>query len=259
MQFDTQRNQAQLRLQQDSAALTQVIGERPQEVEVIDVDDNGLFKLSTEKTDIVPSASLPLPPLDQLLSSAYTDRPDLQAAEQQVFVNRRALSLAKAQRIPNLFVGGGFSFSTFSQHQEIGLTSQPNWLGQGGFVNITAENPLLYQHQGEIEQAAGNLRNAERQVDLLKAQVGTGLVIAYNALKVSRANIFVFQKDMLPLAAQVAKLARRGYQVGKTDLATAIIAQQQYQQILSNYFDAVVAYQNAWADLEKAVGIPLHD
>ena len=61
------------------------------------------------------------------------------------------------------------------------------------------------------------------------------------------------------MAAQVAKLARRGYEVGKTDLATAIIAQQQYQQTLSNYFNAVVAYQNAWADLEKAVGIPLRE
>ena len=60
-----------------------------------------------------------------------------------------------------------------------------------------------------------------------------------------------------PLASQVAKLARRGYQVGATDLATAIVAQQQYQQTLSNYFDAVVAYQNAWSDLEKAVGVQL--
>jgi phage-related minor tail protein len=33
--------------------------------------------------------------------------------------------------------------------------------------------------------------------------------------------------------------------------------QQQYQQTLSSYFDAVVAYQNAWSDLERAVGVPL--
>jgi outer membrane protein, heavy metal efflux system len=62
---------------------------------------------------------------------------------------------------------------------------------------------------------------------------------------------------LLPTASQVARIARRGYEVGATDLASAIVAQQQYQQILSNYFDAVVAYQTAWADLEKAVGLPL--
>jgi len=259
LQFDTQRNQAQLRLQQASAALSLVVGEKPEHIEVIDVDDNGLFKLSSEKTDVVPSPNIPLSSLTSLLQAAYDSRPDLQAAQQQVFVNRRALSLARALRIPNLFVGGGFSFSNFNQHQPVGLVSQPNWLGQGGFFNISAENPLFYQHQGEIDQAAANLRNSERQVELVKTQIATALVISYNSVKVSRANIFIFQKDMLPLAVQVAKLARRGYEVGATDLATAIVAQQQYQQTLSNYFDAVVAYQNAWADLERAVGMPLHE
>jgi len=258
LQYDTQRNQAQLRLQQASAALSLVIGEKPERIEVIDVDDNGLFKLSSEHTDIVPSPTASLAALNNLIETAYNSRPDLQAAQQQVFVNRRALSLARALRIPNLFVGSGFVFSTFSQHQPIGLIAQPNWLGQGAFFNITAENPIFYQHQGEIDQALANLRNSERQVDLLKSQIATVLVIAYRSVKVSRTNIFVFQQDLLPLAAQVAKIARRGYEAGATDLATAIVAQQQYQQTLSNYFDSVVNYQNAWADLEKAVGLPLH-
>ena len=98
-----------------------------------------------------------------MLFKAYDYRPDLQAARQQISVNRCALSLARAQRIPNLFVGSGFTFSTFSQHQPIGLVAQPNWLGQGAFLNISAESPMFYQHQGEVDQAAANLRNAERQ------------------------------------------------------------------------------------------------
>lgn len=257
MQFDTQRNQAQGRLQQASAALTLVTGESPERIEVIDVDDNGLFKLSSEKTEIVPSPQSPLPAISQLLQSAYQQRPDLQVAQQQILVNRHAFALARSQRIPNLYVGAGFSFSTFSKHQPIGLTPQSNWLGQGGFFNITAENPIFYQYQGEVLQALANLHNSERQVDLLKSQISTGTVISLNSVKVSRTNIFVFQQDLLPISAQVAKLARRGYEVGATDLATAIVAQQQYQQTLSNYFDSVVAYQNAWADLEKAVGAPL--
>jgi cobalt-zinc-cadmium efflux system outer membrane protein len=92
---------------------------------------------------------------------------------------------------------------------------------------------------------------------LLQCQVGTDVVTAYNEALVARANIFLFQKNLLPTAAKVASVARLGYTYGATDLATAIVAQQQYQQILSNYFDAVVAYQNAWADMEKAVGTPL--
>jgi cobalt-zinc-cadmium efflux system outer membrane protein len=256
-QFDTQRNQAQIRLQQDSAALALIIGDKPEHVEVIDVDDNGLFKLSQEKTEVVPSPIGALPPLQQLSATAYSSRPDLKAAQQQVFVNRKALTLARAQRIPDLFVGAGYTFAAFAKHQPAGLAPQPNWVGNGVFVNVSAENPIFYQHQGEVLQAIGNLRQAERKADLLKCQVATDVVTAYNEVSVARANIFVFQKNLLPTAADVARLARRGYEVGKTDLATAIVAQQQYQQTLSNYFDAVVAYQISWADLEKAVGVAL--
>jgi cobalt-zinc-cadmium efflux system outer membrane protein len=74
LQFDTQSNQAQGRLVQASAALALVTGEKPEHVEVIDVDDNGLFKLSAEKTAIVPSPALSLPPLPVLLSTAYERR-----------------------------------------------------------------------------------------------------------------------------------------------------------------------------------------
>ncbi len=117
--------------------------------------------------------------------------------------------------------------------------------------------PILYQHQGEIKQAQANLRQSEKKVDLLKAQVATEIIVAYNSVNVTRANIYKFQNELLPLAASLAKIGRLGYQEGATDLATAIVAQQQYQQTLSNYFDTVVNYQNAWADLERAVGVPL--
>jgi cobalt-zinc-cadmium efflux system outer membrane protein len=257
VQFDTQRNQAQSRLQQSSAALALITGEKPEKIEVIDVDDNGLFKLSAEKTEIVPSPERALPDLADLRATAFAQRLDLKAATQQVFVARKALSVARAQRVPDVFVSAGYTYAQFSQHQPPNLVPFSNWLGNGVFLGVSAENPVFYQHQGEVQQCQAALRQSSRQVDLLKSQIAADLIASYNAVQVARANIFLFQDDLLPTAAQVSKLARRGYQVGSTDLATAIVAQQQYQQVLSNYFDSVVAYQNAWADLEKAVGVPL--
>jgi outer membrane protein, heavy metal efflux system len=256
-QFDTQRNQAQIREQQDSAALAQLIGEIPEKTEVIDVDDNGLFKLSAEKTDIVPSPTRIVPPLDQLLATGYGSRPDLKAAEQQVYANRRALSLARTQRIPDVFVGGGYQWSQWAPHQFPGLSPVPNSIGSGTYITVSCENPLFYQYQGQVQQAIATLRQSERQVDATKCQVATDVTTALNEVAVARANIFLFEKDVLPTAAEVARVARKGYEFGATDLATAIVAQQQYQQTLSSFFDAVVAYQTAWADLENAVGVPL--
>jgi cobalt-zinc-cadmium efflux system outer membrane protein len=256
-QFDTQQNQAQIRLQQDSAALAQLIGEIPAHVEVIDVKDNGLFQLSAEKTEIVPSPTEPPPRIDQLLTTAYDSRPDYKAAEQNVMVQRKALSLARAQRVPDIFIGAGYQWVALTAKQLPESPSIPNFWGSGVYLTATAETPVFYQHQGEIEQAVWTLRQAERQRDLVHCQLATDVVTAYNEVTVARANIFLFQKDLLPTASEVARVARRGYEVGATDLSTAIVAQQQYQQTLSSYFDAVVAYQNAWADLEKAVGVSL--
>jgi cobalt-zinc-cadmium efflux system outer membrane protein len=257
LQFDTQRNQAQARLQQATAALALIIGETPKHVEVIDVDDNGIFKLSAEKTDLVPSPDRPLPSLEQLLPVAYQKRPDLKVSVQQAFSDRRALSLAKAQRIPDIFVDSGYQFTTFTPVQPFHLTPVivPN--SPGCYLNVAAELPIFYQRQGEVSQAKATWLQDFDQINQLKWQVGTDAVTAYESARVARANIATFQGKLIPQAAEVARLARRRYEVGKGDLASAILAKQQYQQILSSYFDAVVAYQNAWADLEKAMGVPL--
>jgi cobalt-zinc-cadmium efflux system outer membrane protein len=257
LQFDTQRNQAQLRLQQATAALSALIGEVPTKVEVIDVDDNGIFKLSAQHTDLVPEPEKRLPLLEQLFPVAYQEKSDLLASIQQKFSDRRALSLARSQRIPNLNVDTGYQFTTFTPVQPFGLFPGlvPN--SPGCYLNISAELPIFYHYQGETTQAKETWLQDFDQIDQFKWKMATDIVTAYEAVAVARANIGKFQNSVLPVAVQVAKLARRRYEMGKGDLASAILAKQQYQQTLSNYFDAVVAYQNAWADLEQAMGVPL--
>ncbi len=257
MQFDTQRNQAELRLQQASVGLAQLVGETPDRVEVIDVDDNGIFKLSTEKTDLVPSPYKALPPLQELLPEAYRERPDLAVSIQQAYTDRKALTLARAQRIPDVLLDAGYQFTTFKPHQPYNLTSVTVHNQPGAYLNVTAEFPIYYHHQGETTEAKGTWLQDHAQIEQLKTQIAKDIVTAYESAVVARANIIKFQKALLPAAALVAKQSLIRYQLGKSDLAPAIVAKQQYQQTLSSYFDAVVAYQNAWADLENAMGVPL--
>jgi cobalt-zinc-cadmium efflux system outer membrane protein len=257
-QFDTQRNQAQARLQQATARLALLIGETPELVEVIDVDDNGIFRLSAEKTDLVPPPEKSLPPLEQLLSTGYERRPDLQIARQQTYADRKLLTVAKSARIPDLFVDSGYQFSTFKSQQPFDLTTAPVVHNQPGvYLNFTLTAPIFYQQQGEVAQAKAIWMQDFDESDQIRWRTAEDIVTAYESVSVARANIAKFQKQLLPLAAEGARLARRSYEVGKSDIASAILAKQQYQQILSAYFDSVVAYQNAWADLEQAVGVPL--
>ncbi len=257
LQFDTQRNLAQARLQKGTVALSLMIGETPTRMEVIDVDDNGIFKLSAQHTDIVPAPEQKLPSLEELMPVAYKQRPDLQLAIQQAFADRRALSVARAQRVPNLSVDCGYQFTTLKPKQPYNLFSGSVPNSPGCYLNLAAEAPVFYQYQGETTQAKETWLQDFDQIDQLKWQMASDIVSAYESVVVARANIAKFQRQLIPTATQVAKLARRRYEVGKGDLSSAILGKQQYQQILSSYFDAVVSYQNAWADLEKAMGVPL--
>jgi cobalt-zinc-cadmium efflux system outer membrane protein len=260
--FDTQRNQAQERLQQATAALSALIGEVPEHVDVIDVDDNGIFKLQAQHTDLVPQPRQPMPDLAAMLPVSYSERPDLKVYIQQAFSDRKALSLARAQRIPDAFIDAGYQFTTFRSHQPYDLFTPPNPSTgvpnvPGAYLNVTVEAPFFYHHQGETDQAKATWWQDYDQIAQQKYQIANDIVQAYEETVVARANIVKFQTELIPAAAQVAQLARRSYEVGKTDLASAILAKQQYQQTLSSYFDAVVAFQNAWADMEKSVGVSL--
>jgi outer membrane protein TolC len=316
MQFDTQRNQAWGRIVQDSAQMNMLLGISSTLQEIIDVQGNGLFKLSAQKTDLIPDPDRGAPPLQQLLPVAWRERNDLKAAIQTAYARKQALTLAKTQRIPDPAVGFMYTYSTYKpfqfgffdpagvlpflqpifplvnltpsftnpnpapslvenlyhesiasgaalQQSEATGTPIPNINQdkvpfQAGYqLIVQQESPIFYQYQGQISQAKATWFQQLKQNDQLRAQIATDIVTAYESVLVTRANIKKFHEQILPAASRVSQMAFRGYQLGKMNLATAMLAQQQYQQLLSSYFDAVVAYQNAWADLEKAVGVPL--
>jgi len=266
MQYKPQQNTALGKIEQDSATLAQLLGETPQQENIIETEENSLFKLSAEQNRLVPPVERGIPALQQLLPSAWRERNDLKASIQQAWVNRRALTLAKTQRIPDPLIGFNYMFTSYKQYQTqyfdptgIAANIAGNAVPQqpGYMVTYNQEMPIFYQYQGQIAQAKANWLLQLRQTDLTRQQIAGQIITAYEELLASRATIQKYQRDLLPAALKVAQLTRRGYELGKMDLATTILAQQNYQQLRSSYFDSVVAYQNAWADLEQAVGVPL--
>jgi outer membrane protein, heavy metal efflux system len=246
-QFEVLRTSALATLRQASVKLDYLLGYKASRD--LDVEDNGLFRLSSTHNELVPQPDFSLPPLAQLLSKAYEQRPDLKASVQQVAVNGRALSLVKRQAIPDILVGSGYVFSTYNVN-----TAKQQY---GAYLNINMDIPVFYQHQGEIAQAKANLEQAKAQTTVARAKLETDVHVAYSALTAARASIVHYQTVLVPSARNVVRLAQRSYQEGKSDLSNAIVAQQSFQDTLSGYFDQVVKYQTAWADLEKAIGAPV--
>ena len=247
-QFDTLRTTALVRLRQASIQLDFLLGFKAERD--IDVQDNSLFKLSSAQNELVPKPDSSLPNLQNLLLSAYQQRPDLLVANEQVTTNLRQLSLSKRQAIPDVLIGSGFVWSTYKRDQQVPPQN-------GAYLNVNVDLPIFYRHQGEIALAHANIEQSRTQANSVRARVEMDVQSAYAALIGARTNVLRYQQELIPHAREVVHLAQRSYEVGRTDISNAIIGQQSFQQTLSTYFDAVVAYQNAWADLEKAIGKPL--
>jgi outer membrane protein, heavy metal efflux system len=267
LQLEAQHNLAGGKLVQDSAQLAQLLGETPDQEEVISVEDDEIFNLSAQRNNIVPGPARGVPPLEKLLPAAWLLRNDLKAAIQQAYSNRKALTLAKTQRIPDPVIGANFLFTAYNRQQPqdfnptgSGIIGDPgNRVPQqpAFLLTLSEETPLFYQYQGQVDQAKLTWEHQLKQNDAQKAQIANDIVVAYATLILARKNIEKFQAVLLPESLNVAKLSQQGYKTGTTEFDTAVLAQRQYQQLRATYFNCVVAYQNAWADLEKAVGVPL--
>jgi cobalt-zinc-cadmium efflux system outer membrane protein len=246
-QFDTLRTSALGRMRKASAELDYLLGYSP--TRDLDVEDNGLFRLSAQKNELVPQPDFNLPAIEELIARAYNQRLDLKATNQQTVASANSLSLAKRQAIPDVLLGSGFVFSTFHEQN----TPQQ----YGAYLNANVDLPVFYQHQGEIARAKATLRQSKLQVTRVKSRIATDVHTAYASLAAARENIRSYQNNLIPTAKVVVRLAQRSYETGRSDLSKAIIAEQMFQTTLSGYFDAVVDYQNSWADLEKAIGAPV--
>lgn len=244
-QFDTLRNSAFARLRQASIELDYLLGFKPEQD--LDVEDNGLFRLSLKRTELVPPPNEPLPSLEELLSEAFEQRPDLKAAKQNVVTAQNAIKLAKVQAIPDVLIGSGWVFSTYNK--STGLPQQ-----EGAYLNVNMDIPIFYRHQGEIAAAKASRKQAQLQAEAMSVRVEADVRAAYSVLAAARVNLARYKQNLIPLALSVVRKAQDAYERGKSDLGNALVAQQQFQQTFSNYFDSVVTYQIAWADLETAIG-----
>lgn len=248
-QFETLRNTALSRLRQASIELDYLLGYSPDRD--LDVEDNGLFRLSLKRTELVPPPNEPIPALDQLLNEAYEQRPDLKAARQQVTTTNAAIKLARADAIPDVLLGSGWVFSTYKKTDNVRQQ-------EGAYLNVNVDLPIFYRHEGEIAAAKASNKQAQDRQKAMTSRVEVDVRSAYTKIASTRVNIAHYQKELIPLALNVVRKAQDSYESGKSDLGSAIVAQQQFQQTFSNYFDTVVNYQTAWADLETAIGKKLN-
>ncbi len=200
------------------------------------------------RNDILPDFSREVPPLSSFLERALTNRLELKSLALQLKVNKANLYSAYGNVIPN--TGFAFGKSTVGNP-----TAGPKLTAV--FFTLNQEMPLVNFQQGLIWQYWATQRQLGYQVAAQRNQVTADVTSAYNDLLAARKKLRVFQEKLLFDSNEVARLSRRSYEVGQSDITSALAAQQANVQIQNSYLDAVNSYASAFTNLELSLGKPL--
>lgn len=198
--------------------------------------------------DIMPNFRLRVRPLRDYIAIAMENRLELKSLAQQIKLNQINLKGAYGNAVPNASVALGKSTGG---NPPIGpkLTAV--------FFTVNAESIFSNVNQGNIfrYKAIGN--QLKYQIGLAKNIIISQVASAYQKLLGHREKLQIYQEHVLADSYEVARLARRSYEVGQSGITATLQAQQNNVQIRSQYLEAVTAYTQAFTELEQACGKPL--
>lgn len=188
----------------------------------------------------IPDLALP-----QLLQTAYHSNARLQSLAQQAQVEQSRLSLAKAERVPDLDLEFGVDFNA------------PGDFRAGPRSQISLRVPLFYRNQGEIAQALANRDVLEGQIAATRRSVAGKVETAYFDLEAQKKKVEIYHSTLVPAAQKLEQMAEESYHAGKTNILAVLDAQRNVQDVLKTYQQGLLDLQTAFAVLEQTVGAPL--
>ncbi|HET6267792.1 MAG TPA: TolC family protein [Acidobacteriota bacterium] len=182
--------------------------------------------------------------LQNLIATGLKQRFEMRSSEQEVRAEKGRLALAKSERIPNLDVQGGTEI-----HDD---TFQYGWM-----AGLTMDIPLFDRKQGEIARATSTIDSLLADQAALKIQIQAEIVSAYYRYQSAATQVSGYRSGILTAADELEAMSEDSYHEGKTGILSVIDSQRNVRQVRLEYLDALLDYQAALADLEKASGMEL--
>lgn len=196
---------------------------------------------------LTPQSSGKIPSFETICNIAMEKRLDIKNARQDIDVAKKALTATIRKRIPDIELGAGVLYVP------PGLSTSGNAttgvLLLGNILNI----PLLYQYTPEIKSAKIQVEQKELIYKNTQHLALMDLHSAYESFITAQANLNYYNDIILSESDQFLNMAKRSYQVGKTNMTSLIYIEQSYKNILMSYTDALATYYNAWIDVLREV------
>lgn len=191
--------------------------------------------------------------LAELVDQAAEARPELRAQDHVVQASERSVTLAKMGFLPDFSVGG--------QYVEVGGGTNPTFAQDGHDIwmaMLGLSVPLWIDRiEAEIDESRARVLEQESTRRNLGNVVSDQVQRAYEAVRVAARTEEIFRKTLIPQTQERVGAARAGYETGQVDFLTLINSLDSLERTELDRFRAVHGYQQALADLDRAVGKPV--
>lgn len=181
-----------------------------------------------------------------LLDAFVARNPDVARWREEMALRRADIALEKARRIPDPILSVGPR-----RIRELGETSY--------VAGISIPLPLFDRNQGAIQEAQYRLRQGDAGQQAAEVLARRMLADAYEQLATAYTEVTMLREDVLPAAQENFDATEEGYREGKFDLLTVLDAQRTLFETTNQYVDALLAYHQTRAEVERLIGTPLKD
>ncbi|HVR84194.1 MAG TPA: TolC family protein, partial [Planctomycetota bacterium] len=182
----------------------------------------------------------------QELSARALDRPDVRAAQFRV---RSTQSLAKVAsreaNLPDFSIGADYWQIPGAPNDAYGLMFSINLPWFTG------------KHGAEVAKMEHTLRADQAAVETARNRALFEVRDAYVRVEAARKSLILFKGELVPKSAQSADVSRANYEKDKASFLDLLDAERSLRDVKLKYSQALVQYEMAVVDLERAVGTPL--
>jgi len=182
-----------------------------------------------------------IPTLSELQARLETS-PQMQRPRMQVQREQAQLTLARAERIPDLTI-------TLGSKKE-----QQSNLSQAVF-GLSIPLPLFDRNQGNLLSAQRRIDKARSDAELEYLQASQALVQAHQRATLAQEQIDAMRKEILPAAQTAFDAAVTGFELGKFGFIDVLDAQRTLFQSRAQYLNALAVRYRALAELERFVAV----
>src|SRR6185312_8374281 len=185
-----------------------------------------------------------VPPPDAAIALSLSTGTELAALDRGIAEQAARAELAQAEAVPDLTAAAGVTHHA------------PPDFDWGWRGSLTFTLPIFtHRAQARLEEATLARLKAER--DAAAVRVRSEVYAAAANAEVQRLALLRYRDEILPRAAEVEAMAEDSYRSGQTGLAVLLQSLQSVHDLRLQAVQAGTDFQNALADLERAIGAPL--